>query len=93
MAKVVEFLGFDPLPKCDNLAERLVNYRKARSLDQKALAGELGVDPGTLARREREEGEPKGMLAQLVEATLRLSLPTHPNCFGLLVTSFFNLDI
>jgi DNA-binding transcriptional regulator YiaG len=70
MAKVVEFLGFDPFSKSDNLAERLVNHWKTRGLSQKAFAARLGVDPGTLARWEQGEREPKGIRAQLVEAVL-----------------------
>jgi DNA-binding transcriptional regulator YiaG len=71
MAKVVKFLGFDPFPKCESLAARLLNYRKTRGLNQKTFAAWLEVDSGTLARWEREEREPKGLQAQKVEAILR----------------------
>ena len=53
LGKVVEFLGFDPFPKCDTLAQKLVNFRKASGFSQKVLAAKLGVDPGTLAQWER----------------------------------------
>jgi transcriptional regulator with XRE-family HTH domain len=53
MAGVVEFLGFNPFQNRDNLAHRLVNYRKALGVTQKEFAGQLGVDPSTLARWER----------------------------------------
>jgi len=39
--------------------------------NQKAFAARLGVDPGTLARWERGEREPKGSYVELVESILR----------------------
>ena len=71
MGKVVEFLGFVPFPKCDTMAQQLVNYRKTRGLRQKAFAAELEVDPSTLARWERGEREPKSAHAQLLESILQ----------------------
>ena len=59
MAKVVEFLGFNPLQKCDTLAQKIVSRRKARGLTQKEFARQLGVDPSTLARWERGERTPE----------------------------------
>jgi len=53
MAEVVQFLGFNPLEVGSSLAERLVNFRTAQGKTQKAFAGELGVDPSTLAKWER----------------------------------------
>ena len=55
MAGVVRFLGFNPLPNGDNLAQRLVNHRRALGVTQKSFARQIGVDPSTLARWERGE--------------------------------------
>jgi len=58
MPKVVEFLGFDPLLKCDTFAQRLVSHRKAQGISQRDFARQIGVDPSTLARWERGERMP-----------------------------------
>jgi transcriptional regulator with XRE-family HTH domain len=75
MARVVEFLGFNPLQKCDTLAQQIVSHRKARGITQKQFAWQLGIDPSTLARWERGEREPLGKFAKLV--TSRLSMVTE----------------
>jgi site-specific DNA recombinase len=60
---IIEFLGYNPLQPGDNWAERLVRGRTTLGLSQKIFAVKLGVDPGTLARWERGEWEPRGRLA------------------------------
>ncbi|MDR3405949.1 MAG: helix-turn-helix domain-containing protein [Chthoniobacter sp.] len=60
MAGVVRFLGFNPLPNGDTVAQRLVNHRKALGVTQKDFAREIGVDPSTLAKWERGERTPTG---------------------------------
>jgi transcriptional regulator with XRE-family HTH domain len=68
MAGVVRFLGFNPLPDSDNVAQRLVNHRRAQGLTQKGFARQIGVDPSTLARWECGEGTPKGKYLDQVSA-------------------------
>jgi transcriptional regulator with XRE-family HTH domain len=51
---VIGFLGYNPLPEPQTPAEQLVQARKIQGLSQKEMAKRLGVDPSTLARRERE---------------------------------------
>jgi ribosome-binding protein aMBF1 (putative translation factor) len=58
MPAIIAFLGYDPLPRPANLAERVVQYRRSRGWSQKRLAAELDVDPTTLARWERGEKTP-----------------------------------
>lgn len=50
---IIAFLGYNPVPEPTGAAERLVWERRARGLSQKEAAGRLGVDLGTLAKRER----------------------------------------
>jgi transcriptional regulator with XRE-family HTH domain len=71
MPMVVEFLGFNPLQKCDALAQQIVRHRTARGLTQKEFARKLGVDPTTLARWERGERAPTGMYLSRVTETLQ----------------------
>ena len=54
---IIEFLGYNPLPKPQTPAEQLVQARKIQGLSQKEMAKRLAVDPSTLARRERGEGK------------------------------------
>ncbi len=70
MAGVVRFLGFNPLPDGDTMAQRLANFRRARGLTQKAFAGQLGVDQSTLAKWERGERLPIGTFLQRIEITI-----------------------
>ncbi len=71
LAKVVEFLGFDPFAGGDTVAHRLVNHRKALGMTQMEFAGQLGVDPSTLARWERGERRPSGQFATKVEEFIK----------------------
>jgi transcriptional regulator with XRE-family HTH domain len=53
------------------MAERLVRQRTSLGLSQKESAIRIGVDPGTLARRERRETRPTGVLLGWVEQFFR----------------------
>ncbi len=54
--RIICFLGYTPWDgKTRTPGERLKAYRWSRGLSQKEMAGLLGMDPGTLARRERRE--------------------------------------
>ena len=75
MAGVVEFLGFNPFQNGDTTAHRLVNHRKARGITQKEFAGQLGVDPSTLARWERGEREPVGPFLRRVDLVMKTPVP------------------
>jgi len=44
--------------------------RQYRGLSQKVMARRLGVDPGTLAKWEREEGAQDGEFLQRLEQVL-----------------------
>ena len=66
MAGVTRFLGCNPFPSAETLAERLVNRRKARGITQKEFARQIGVDLSTLARWERGKREPKSLFRQVL---------------------------
>jgi len=55
--KVREFLTYElPLPKPLTLGERIKQYRYLKGISQKELAGQIGIDPTTLSRLERNRG-------------------------------------
>jgi len=73
--KIVEFLGYVPYDISERtLGERIVAARRLLGLTQKKLARRLGVDPSTLGRWERGEGQPSKRLLDRVMAFLN-SLP------------------
>jgi len=67
---IVGFLGYDPWPPAEVIAERLVRYRWLRGWTQKAMAKRIGVDPSTLARWERGKREPSGDFLRRVKHVL-----------------------
>lgn len=67
---IIRFLGYDPLPKANTLAEQLVRRRTSLGLSQKESAQRIGVDQGTLARWEQGKREPQGEFAKRVEGFL-----------------------
>jgi transcriptional regulator with XRE-family HTH domain len=64
--KIIEFLGHNPLSGEGGIGSRLRVSRKALGLSQKALAAQLAVDPGTLAKWERGDRVPSGAIAERV---------------------------
>ena len=59
LPNIYDFLGYDPLKSNANtLGERIRQYRIQKGLSLRKLAKELGVDPGTLARWEKDERKP-----------------------------------
>ena len=72
--RIIEFLGYDPLPPVENLAERLKAYRMRMGLSRKKLAEHLGIDPGTLGRWESRRGHPSRKLHQLLAEALNSSV-------------------
>ena len=52
MGRVISFLGYDPLPRADSLADRIRAKRRQMGWSQRQLAGKLGVDRCTVANWE-----------------------------------------
>jgi transcriptional regulator with XRE-family HTH domain len=56
LPKIIQFLGYIPFEiEGTSQGERIKLYRKIRGISQKKLAREIGVDPCTLARWERNK--------------------------------------
>ena len=71
MPAIVRFLGYDPQPSPRTVGKALKQHRTSRGITQKDLARTLGVDPGTLARWEREERVPTGEYRRRAESILK----------------------
>ena len=73
MARVIKFLGYNPLSKGTTLAERIVSHRNTLGITQRQFAHQIGADPATLARWERGEREPQGAFKRRIELLFRPS--------------------
>jgi transcriptional regulator with XRE-family HTH domain len=89
MARVIAFLGFNPIDAGATIAERLVNFRKTRGITQKAFASRIGIDQGTLGKWKRGKRKPMGLFLSAVleamdekvaQSVASAVLPTDP-CF------------
>ena len=57
--KIIEFLGYVPFDTSNiSVGEKIVVYRKILGLSQKILACQLGIDPCTLRKWERNKWQP-----------------------------------
>jgi ribosome-binding protein aMBF1 (putative translation factor) len=63
---IIGFLGYNPLPIANTMAEQLVRHRTSLGFSQKDSARRIGVDAGTPARWERGERQPAGKLLDRV---------------------------
>jgi len=54
---IIDFLGYEPdALRQVTLGERIKHYRYVMGISQKELARQIGIDPGTLSRLERDRG-------------------------------------
>ena len=71
--RIIEFLGRDPFEKrTDSLGDKLREYRRVHGLTQEKMAGQLGVDPSTLAAWERGENNPRDKILNKLSTLLNL---------------------
>ncbi len=70
MAKLIEFLGYDPLPEVSTLGQRLLRYRQQHGLTQRGLARKLKVDPSSIWAWETEEHKPSPKSMLLIQQLL-----------------------
>lgn len=67
MPKIIEFLGYNPLPTGHMFGERLRLQRITLGLSQKEAAQEMGIDPSTLAHWEQGKHKPARELLDPVQ--------------------------
>jgi transcriptional regulator with XRE-family HTH domain len=53
IARIIEFLGYDPIPEPESFPEKLKAYRLRLGLSQRKLAAKLGIDPSTVQGWEK----------------------------------------
>ena len=70
MPAIIEFLGYDSLPKPTTLPEKLIRYRQVRGLSQRQLADELGVCQESISGWEQGMHVPSGSSIRLLSAIL-----------------------
>ena len=73
LPSIIGFLGYDPRLVPDDIGQRLRHHRQGKGVSQKELAGELCVDPGTLARWERGLRKPNREHLKRVQGELEAS--------------------
>ncbi len=71
VARIVQFLGYNPLAPATTLGERLRRVRVSAGLSIRQLSNYLGVDSGSLSRWETESKVPFKHHLQLLEAFLQ----------------------
>ncbi|MBI2998952.1 MAG: helix-turn-helix transcriptional regulator [Deltaproteobacteria bacterium] len=69
--KIVDFLGYNPLPAPKTFPEELLAARRALGLTQRGMAKRLGVDPTTILLWERGKRRPSKKLLPVVQSLLR----------------------
>jgi len=75
LPKIIKFVGYDPMPgDTENLGEKMLRYRKCRGVSQKELAKQMGIDPTTLSRLERNRGRHFSSVLEKVNSYLFMEL-------------------
>ena len=72
---IIRFLGYNPFPPGQSLADRLRAARRTLGLSQERLAAMLDVDESTVTRWEHGCRQPSGQHMEQVEAFLVSHLP------------------
>jgi transcriptional regulator with XRE-family HTH domain len=67
---LTRFLGYNPYPPSQCLAERLHVRRRSLGWSQAHLAGLLGIDEGTITRWERGHRQPRGEVLKRLNALI-----------------------
>ncbi len=66
--EIIKFLGYAPFDTSIlSVGERIVVYRKLHGLSQKMLACQIGIDPSTLRKWERDERKPSERFLKQIE--------------------------
>jgi transcriptional regulator with XRE-family HTH domain len=70
IARIIEFLGYDPLPCPKSFPERLKIRRRRMGLSPRRLASKLGINPSTLANLETGRQRPTKESRNLIDGFL-----------------------
>jgi transcriptional regulator with XRE-family HTH domain len=72
IARIIEFLGYDPIPEPESFPEKLKTRRLKMGLSQKKLGIKLGIDPGTIWKWEKGMHKPVTEYRKLIFKILRV---------------------
>jgi len=67
---IIEFLGYEPWPEPQSLAEALLAERRRRGLEMRQIAAHMDVDEGTWRRWEHGEWKPTSLTLPLIDELL-----------------------
>jgi transcriptional regulator with XRE-family HTH domain len=76
--RVINWLGYDPRPPGQSLAEQIRWLREARGLSQAEFAEKLKVDPSTVSLWENGETEPMRENRELLEFLIEVQKSQAP---------------
>lgn len=77
MGAVIEFLGYDPLPRPLDLIEQMKRFRTLHGWTAARMAEEMGVDSSSISSLERREHKLAKRCAQRIRSILGQDLPCH----------------
>ena len=81
--KIIDFLGNDSFPEPEGtITQQIRQYRKKHGLSIKKFASQLGIDPTTLARWERNESKPSVKLSSLPKGNFIPAFLVWSNVFS-----------
>lgn len=67
LPKIIQFLGYVPdIFSIHSFGEKIMTYRIVRGLSRKELANQIGIDPSTLGRYEKDQDHPKGKIKEKI---------------------------
>ena len=73
--KIINFLGYNPLPAARSLSEKLMAARRTLGLSRRAMAKPLGIDPGTLRAWASGTRCPSKKLQRIIDDFLKSREP------------------
>ena len=66
LPRIIAFLGYDPYPAPETIAETLVAHRRRHGLSRTKQATLIGIDEGVLLRVERSQECPSGKCGERI---------------------------
>jgi transcriptional regulator with XRE-family HTH domain len=75
IARIIEFLGYDPIPQPKSFPEKLRTCRLMMGLSQRKFSIKFGIDPATIAKWETGRHKPSKIYCKLLENIFNAQWP------------------